>query len=92
MARKFKNKDEITWTSKGPHGSRRVKGTIRSFVKAGKEGKVPTNAKFRGQSIDTKHDRYFVEIPRTNAKTGAKMGPEILSPRAVTLEKIAKKI
>jgi hypothetical protein len=92
MARKFKNKDQISWTSKGPHGSRKVKGHIRSFVKAGIEAKVPANAKFRGQIVDNKHDRYFVEIPRVNLKTGAKMGPEILSPRAVTLEKVAKKV
>lgn len=92
MARKFKNKDEITWTSKGPNGQRKVRGKVRSFVKAGAEGKIPANAKFRGQIVDSKHDRYFIEIPRTNGKTGEKMGPEILSPRAVTLEKIAKKV
>lgn len=94
MARLFKNKDTVKWTSKGPAGSRRLKGIIKGVVKAGAIAKIPSICtKFRGKEIDTKHDRYLVSIARgDNKKTGKDLGFEFLSPRVATFDGIAKRV
>lgn len=86
---RIKRNTKIRWTSRGPQGERKREGVVKAFVPKGQDIKLPKSAdpaKFKATVRNKIHDRYLIEVPRVNAKTGQKLASHWLAPKAAFLE------
>lgn len=80
------------WDSASPSNVIRRRGYVRAFVPAGKRAPVPKKAAFKAATVNSVHDRYLVEVPRWHARTGEQLPSQWLAPKAVVIERTARKV
>lgn len=80
------------WDSSSPTNTIRRRGIVRAFVPAGEKVKLPAKALFKAARVNSVHDRYLVEIPRRHATTGEELPSQWLAPKAVVIERTARKV
>jgi hypothetical protein len=91
----FKAGDTISWVSRGPYGKRRRLGTVVAFCppKANITRMMPKGAdrkKFKAQAVNLVHNRYLIEIERTDARNGRELASTWMASKVVTLDAIAQ--
>lgn len=87
---KFKSKTKVKWRASSPTGSLVREGVIVGYVPAGEPVKPITRGECKFQSLNTVHDRYLVEIRRTDKRNGKRRVSKFMTPKARWLEKNAK--
>jgi len=89
----IKRGSKIKWVSEGPRGTKNREGIVRAHIKSGKPVRLPKRAdpaKFKAAKINSVHDRYLIEILRTNLSSGRPLASAWMAPKAATLEKVAE--
>jgi hypothetical protein len=92
---KFEKGTRVRWRSEGPNGHVMREGIVRALVLPGRKVTLPKSAdpaKFKAKIVNRVHTRYLVEIPRANARSGRKLASAWLAPKAVTFEKLARRV
>jgi hypothetical protein len=85
----------IRWLSRGRQGRRVLEGIVRAHVPAGRKIHLPAHAdpaKLRAALVNRVHARYLVEVLRRNARSGRPIASQWMAPKALTLDRVAKKI
>lgn len=90
MKSKIKNKTKIKWRATSSTGSKLREGLVIGYVPAGKPVKTIARGECKFQTLNSVHDRYLVEITRTDRRSGKKRVSKFMAPKARWLEKNAK--
>ena len=85
----------IRWLSRGREGGRTLEGIVRALVPAGRKIQLPAHAdpaRLRAARVNRVHARYLVEVPRRNARSGRPIASQWMAPKALTLDRVAKRL
>lgn len=83
----------VRWRSDGPQGHCvQREGVVRAYLPPGKRARLPADAKFKASEVNSVHARYLIEVPRANKRSGRKLASHWLAPKAVTLDRLARRL
>lgn len=79
----MKKGTKVAWMAQGPWGETWREGVIRARVKKGQEIKLPKRAdsnKLVASLVNSRYDRYLVEIERVDGRNGKKLASKWMAP------------